>query len=93
MTLTELMNKRANTWDAMKKLLDEKTDERGLLTAEDAAQYDRMEAEYNDLTNQIERTRRAADIENEMKKPVRDAITGKPGAEPANTGTGRASKT
>lgn len=93
MTLTELMNKRANTWDAMKKLLDEKTDERGLLTAEDAAQYDRMEAEYNDLTNQIERTRRAADIENEMKKPVRDAITGKPGAETANTGTGRASKT
>lgn len=92
MTLTELMNKRANTWDAMKKLLDEKTDERGLLTAEDAAQYDRMEAEYNDLTNQIERTRRAADIENEMKKPVRDAITGKPGAETANTGTGRGSK-
>lgn len=92
MTLNELMNKRANTWDAMKKLLDEKTDERGLMTAEDAAQYDRMEAEYNDLTNQIERTRRAADIENEMKKPVRDAITGKPGAETANAGTGRASK-
>lgn len=93
MTITELMNKRANTWDAMKKLLDDKTDERGLLTAEDAAQYDRMEAEYNDLTNQIERTRRATEIENEMKKPVRDAITGKPGAETANTSTGRASKT
>ncbi len=93
MTITELMNKRANTWDAMKKLLDEKTDEKGLMTAEDAAQYDRMEQEYNDLTDQIERTRRAAEIENEMKKPVRDAITGKPGTKDADAGTGRGSKT
>ena len=92
MTITELMNKRANTWDAMKKLLDEKTDEKGLMTAEDAAQYDRMEQEYNDLTNQIERTRRAAEIENEMNKPVRAPITGKPGMRNEQDGKGRASK-
>ena len=92
MTITELMNKRANTWDAMKKLLDEKTDETGLVTAEDAAQYDRMEQEYNDLTNQIERTRRAAEIENEMNKAVREPITGKPGMRNEQDGKGRASK-
>lgn len=92
MTITELMNKRANTWDAMKKLLDEKTDEKGLMPAEDAAQYDRMEQEYNDLTNQIERTRRAAEIENEMNKAVREPITGKPGMRNEQEGKGRASK-
>ena len=92
MTITELMNKRANTWDAMKKLLDEKTDEKGLMPAEDAAQYDRMEQEYNDLTNQIERTRRAAEIENEMNKAVREPITGKPGTRNEQDGKGRASK-
>lgn len=92
MTITELMNKRANTWDAMKKLLDEKTDEKGLMPAEDAAQYDRMEQEYNDLTNQIERTRRAAEIENEMNKAVREPITGKPGTRNEQDSKGRASK-
>lgn len=92
MTITELMNKRANTWDAMKKLLDEKTDEKGLMPAEDAAQYDRMEQEYNDLTNQIERCRRAAEIENEMNKAVREPITGKPGMRNEQDGKGRASK-
>lgn len=92
MTITELMNKRANTWDTMKKLLDEKTDEKGLMPAEDAAQYDRMEQEYNDLTNQIERTRRAAEIENEMNKAVREPITGKPGMRNEQEGKGRASK-
>lgn len=91
MTITELMNKRANTWDAMQKMLNEKMDERGCLTAEDAAQYDRMEAEYGELTNQIERQKRADQIRDEMNKPVRDAITGKPGAE-NNGGKGRASK-
>ena len=92
MTITELMNKRANTWDAMKKLLDEKTDEKGLMPAEDAAQYDRMEQEYNDLTNQIERTRRATEIENEMNKAVREPITGKPGMRNEQDGKGRGSK-
>lgn len=92
MTIQELMNKRANTWDAMKKMLDEKTDEKGLMTAEDTAAYDRMEKEYEDLTSQIERQRRADEIENQMKQPVRDALTGKPGQQTKEEGTGRASK-
>lgn len=74
MTITELMNKRATTWDAMKKLLDEKTDDKGLLTAEDAAQYDRMEREVDDLTSQIERQQRAEKMANTMNQPVRQPI-------------------
>lgn len=74
MTIQELMNKRANTWDAMKKLLDEKVDERGTMTAEDAAQYDRMEQEIDDISAQIERQQRAEKLENAMNKPVRKEI-------------------
>lgn len=79
MTLTELMNKRAQTWDAMKKLLDEKTGENGTMAAEDAAQYDRMEADYDAMTDQIERMQRAGEIENAMNQPVRNELRGKPG--------------
>lgn len=74
MTIQELMNKRANTWDAMKKLLDEKVDERGTMTAEDAAQYDRMEQEIEDISAQIERQQRAEKLENALNKPVRKEI-------------------
>lgn len=87
MTIQELMNKRANTWDAMQKLLNEKVDDKGTMTAEDAAQYDRMEAEFGELTNQIERQQRADQIANAMQKPVRNAIKNDvKGGEPKTTG-------
>lgn len=87
MTIQELMNKRANTWDAMQKLLNEKVDDKGMMTAEDAAQYDRMEAEFNELTNQIERQQRAEKTAANMKKPVRDMLRNDiGGGEPKTTG-------
>lgn len=78
MTIMEMTDKRAKAWDAAKKFLDEKTDERGLLSAEDAAQYDRMEQDITDMTAQIDRMKRAESIENAMKEPVRDAIKSTP---------------
>lgn len=74
MTLTELLEKRARAWDAAKNWLDEKTDENGLMTAEDAQAYDRMEKDITALTDQIERQKRADAIDADMAKPVRDAI-------------------
>ena len=74
MTVTELMNKRAKAWDEAKKWLDEKTDENGLMSAEDAQAYDKMEADISALTEQIDRQKRADTIDSAMKKPVRDAI-------------------
>lgn len=91
MTITELMTKRAQAWDAAKKWLDEKTDENGLMNAEDAQQYDRMEADIKALGDQIERVKRADEIENAMKQPVRDTIkTGVNGGETREK-SGRAS--
>lgn len=87
MTIQELMNKRANTWDAMKKLLNEKVDEKGMMTAEDAAQYDRMEKEMDELSNQIERQQRAEKMEDAMGKPMRQMMRNEiKGGETKNVG-------
>lgn len=92
MTIQEMLNKRAQAWDAAKKLLDEKTDENGKMTAEDAAAYDRMEAEIQEMTDQIGRMQRAEAMDKAMDEPVRNALSGKPGQHKKEGGTGRASE-
>lgn len=91
MTITELMNKRAQAWDAAKKWLDEKTDENGMMTAEDAQTYDRMEADIKTLSDQIERRKRADELEEAMNRPVRDTLKTNIGGGENREKTGRAS--
>ena len=43
--ILELREKRAKAWDAAKKFLDAKTGPDGLVSAEDSATYDKMEAD------------------------------------------------
>lgn len=91
MTITELMTKRAQAWDAAKKWLDEKTDENGMMTAEDAQTYDRMEEDIKTLSDQIERRKRADELEEAMNKPVRDTLRTSIGGGENREKTGRAS--
>ena len=92
MTINELITKRARAWENAKQFLDAHTGENGTMSAEDAATYERMEAEINDLTKQIERMQRLNDMESTMKQPTSNPITGKPmNGDPENV-TGRASK-
>ena len=58
MTIQDLYAKRATAWESTKQFLDTHRMENGTLSAEDAASYDRMEAEINALTNEIERMKR-----------------------------------
>ena len=51
--ILSLREKRAQAWDAAKAFLDEKRGSDGLISAEDAATYDRMEAEVVNLGNSI----------------------------------------
>ena len=92
MTLQELYTRRATAWEAAKNFLDTHRTEDGMLSGEDAEQYDRMEADLNKLTDEIERQRRLEAMEAEMKKPVNRPLTGRPmqGA-PGEEKTGRAS--
>lgn len=83
MTLSELIAKRANAWDTAKKFLDEHTDkDTGMMSAEDAQTYDRMEKDITDLTASIERRQRAEAFDKALDNPVNSPITSIPGHDP-----------
>ena len=58
-----LREKRAKAWEAAKAFLESKRGTDGLLSAEDTATYDRMEADVVNLGKEIERLERQAAIE------------------------------
>ena len=87
----ELKEKRAKAWEAAKAFLDSKQGSNGLMSAEDAATYDRMETEVVDLGKEIERLERQAVIDAELAKASSAPITNKPNAQlSGETKTGRA---
>jgi HK97 family phage major capsid protein len=51
-----------------------------MVSAEDAATYDKMEKEVTDLTKDIERLQRQEQIDKMMSAPTSTPLTGKPGA-------------
>jgi hypothetical protein len=42
--IQELRNKRLETWEKAKTFLEDKRDEKGIVSAEDTAAYEKMEA-------------------------------------------------
>lgn len=80
MNIQELIDKRANLWDNAKKFLGEHTDADGKISAEDAATYDKMEADIVALGKQIDRFEKQAAMEAKFAMPttapIRDAIGG-----------------
>jgi len=89
--ILELTEKRAKAWDAAKAFIGAKSGENGLLSAEDAAQYDRMEADVVAYGREIERLGRQAEIEAELNAPTSDAIRNSPHNPSPDAKTGRAS--
>ena len=79
----ELKEKRAKAWEAAKAFLDSKQGPNGLMSAEDAATYDRMETEVVDLGKEIDRLERQAVIDAELAKATSTPITNKPNAQVA----------
>lgn len=88
--ILELREKRAKAWDAAKKFLDAKTGPDGLVSAEDSATYDKMEADVLALGKEVERLERQAAIDAALNAPANQPITEKPG-EKEKTKVGRAS--
>lgn len=76
--IQELIDKRAQLWNAAKTFLDERTDKDGKLSAEDAATYDKMEADVVAYGKDIERLERQRRLEAELAKPAMDAIVNAP---------------
>jgi len=87
----ELREKRAKTWDAAKAFLDGKQGTDGKLSAEDAAVYEKMEADVVALGKEIERLDRQNAIDAELAKNLRDPVVHKPGAADEKPKAGRSS--
>ena len=78
--ILELRDKRAKSWDAAKAFLDAKRGNDGLISAEDTATYDKMEADVVNLGKEIDRLERQQALDLELSKAVNTPITIKPNA-------------
>jgi len=87
--ILELREKRAKAWDAAKAFLDTKRTPEGLLSAEDTAAYDKMEADVVALGKEVDRLERQSAIDAELAKATAAPITNKPTGT-ADEKTGRA---
>ncbi|MEG0986684.1 MAG: phage major capsid protein [Clostridia bacterium] len=89
--ILDMRAKRGESWDKAKAYLDTHTGENGVMSAEDTAEYERMEQEVVDLGHAIEREERAQELEREMNDATRAPLAGKPDSGVPNDKTGRAS--
>lgn len=87
--ILELREKRNKIWNTAKEFLDQKRGADGLVPAEAAAEYDKMEADMVSLGKEIERLERQSAYDLEMSKPTSTPILGAP-TKPAEAKTGRA---
>lgn len=78
----ELREKRAKAWEAAKAFLESKRGADGMMSAEDTASYDKMEADVVNLGKEIDRLERQAAIDAELNKPTSTPITNKPNGDP-----------
>ncbi|WP_422482391.1 phage major capsid protein [Pleomorphochaeta sp. DL1XJH-081] len=83
--INDMRATRAKTWEQAKAFLDAKRNDKGILSAEDRATYERMEAEIVDLGHEIERQERIEAFERELNAHVGSPITSRP--ESAHKGT------
>ena len=89
--ILELREKRAKLWDSTKAFLDSRRNENGLLSPEDTATYEKMEADVVNLGKEIDRLERQAVLDLELSKPTSTAIMNKPSQHQETEKTGRAS--
>lgn len=87
--ILELREKRAKAWETAKAFLDSRRGNNGLISAEDTATYEKMEADVINLGKEIDRLERQQALDLELSKPINTPITTKPTAT-GETKTGRA---
>ena len=90
MTIVELRAKRNKAWEAAKAFAETHTTDKGTLSAEDMATYEKMEQEIADLGKEIQRRERQEALDSELNKPVNKPLTSSPSKKPESK-TGRAS--
>ena len=76
--ILELREKRTKAWEAAKAFLDTKRGADGIVSAEDTATYDKMEADVVALGKEIDRLEKQSALDLELSKPTSAPLTGKP---------------
>lgn len=76
--ILELREKRAKAWDVAKAFLDSKRGNDGLISAEDTATYEKMEADVVALGKEIERLERQVVLDIELSKATSNPILNTP---------------
>lgn len=89
--ILELREKRAKAWEAAKAFLDTKRGTDGMVSAEDTATYDKMEADVVALGKEIDRLEKQEALDRELSKPLNSPLTIKPTVPGMDTKTGKAS--
>ncbi|MBM7561480.1 phage major capsid protein [Fusibacter tunisiensis] len=89
--ILELREKRAKSWEAAKALLDTKRGTDGIVSAEDTATYEKMEADVVALGKEIDRLEKQEALDRELSKPLNTPLTGKPIFQGMESKGGRAS--
>ncbi len=82
-SIHSMREKRSDIWDRAKAFLTEHQDESGMLSAEDAAQYERMEQEVVELGHAIDRAERADALERELSASTASPLTSRPESRPS----------
>ena len=73
-----LREKRAKLWNDTKAFLDSHRDADGMVSAEDNATYEKMEADVVAMGKEIERLERQAAIDREMDAPTASPLVSRP---------------
>ena len=89
--ILELREKRAKAWETAKAFLDTKRGADGIVSAEDTAVYDKMEADVVALGNEIDRLEKQEALDRELSKPLNTPLTGRPNILSMEPKCGRAS--
>ena len=89
--ILEMIEKRNKAWEGAKAFLESKRDKDGLISEEDALIYDEMEQKVKNYTEEIERLQKMETMEQELSKPINDAIVSKPMDRKEEEKKGRAS--
>lgn len=73
-----MMKNRADFLAQMRAFVDDHEDEHGNLNSDDANTYAQMENKFDELTNSINREKRALDREKELSKPINSPFMTRP---------------
>ena len=76
--IRKMREKRVKLWETAKAFVESRQDANGLLSAEDSATYDKMEADVVEMGKTIERMERQEALDLELDRPTARVIADKP---------------